>query len=148
DTAHARTATLICNDAWQAPVPWLAAQDGAELLLIPANSAADLGPEQLDTVAYWEQLLVFLARTLQAWVVFVNRGGSEGGGRFWGGSRVIDPHGDVVIQAPLWEPSLTVVDIDVSAARRSRHNVPLLAEARLGLIGREIGRLIEQGGDA
>ena len=54
----ARAAVLICNDAWQGPVlPWLAAQDGAELLLIPANSAPDLSPEALDTIGYWQDLL-------------------------------------------------------------------------------------------
>jgi predicted amidohydrolase len=148
DTDHGRVATLICNDAWQPPIGWLAAQDGAELLLIPANSAAHLGPDSLDTIAYWEQLLAFLARMLQAWVVFVNRVGSEGGSDFWGGSRVLDPHGQVVAQAPLWEPSLTVVDIDINAARRCRLEIPLLAEARLGLIERETQRLIQDGGDA
>lgn len=148
DTAHARTATLICNDAWQPPLPWLAAQDGAELLLIPTNSATGLGPETLDNMIYWERLLEAIARMQQAWVVFVNRVGTEAGSEFWGGSRVIDPYGTVVAQAPLFEPSLTVVDIDVAAARRARREVPLLAEARLGLIAREAARLIDEGGDA
>lgn len=35
DTGFGRVATLICNDAWQPVLPWLAAQDGAELLLVP-----------------------------------------------------------------------------------------------------------------
>ena len=148
DTAHGRAATLVCNDAWQAPLGWLAVQDGAELLLVPANSADNLGPEAVDTIAYWEQLLTFLGRMLQTWVVFVNRVGSEGGSHFWGGSRVIDPQGQTIAQAPLREPSLTIVDIDVSAARRRRRKIPLIAEARLGLIQREIQRLIQEDGDA
>lgn len=148
DTTNGRAATLICNDAWQPPLAWLAVQDGAELLLVPANSADNLGPEAIDTVAYWEQLLTFLARMLQTWVVFVNRVGTEAGSRFWGGSRVIDPEGRTVAQAPLREPSLTIVDIDVGAARRRRRQIPLIAEARLGLIERETRRLIEEGGDA
>jgi len=147
DTAYARTAILICYDAWQPPVPWLAAQDGAELLLVPTNSAANLGPE-LDNQTYWERTLESIGRMQQTWVVFVNRVGSEAGGDFWGGSRVIDPHGEVVAQAPLWEPALTVVDIDIAAARRARREVPLIAEARLGLIERETMRLIQEGGDA
>ncbi|MGH2877165.1 MAG: nitrilase-related carbon-nitrogen hydrolase, partial [Solirubrobacteraceae bacterium] len=148
DTAHARTATLICNDAWQPPLPWLAAQDGAELLLVPTNSATGIGHETLDSMIYWEPLLESIARMQQAWVVFVNRVGTEAGSRFWGGSRVVDPYGTVVAQAPLLEPSLTVVDIDVAVARRARREVPLLAEARLGLIAREAARLIDEGGDA
>ena len=43
------------------------------------------------TRAYWERTLESIGRMQQAWVVFVNRVGSEAGGEFWGGSRVIDP---------------------------------------------------------
>jgi predicted amidohydrolase len=129
-------------------VPWLAAQDGAELLLVPANSASNLGADTIDNRAYWERLLESIGRMQQAWVVFVNRVGTEAGGDFWGGSRVVDPHGEVVVQAPYGEPSLTCVDIDIAVARRSRRELPLIAEARLGLIERETMRLIQEGGDA
>jgi predicted amidohydrolase len=145
DTAYARTATLICADAWQPPLPWLAAQDGAELLLVPTNSASNLG---LDNRVYWERLLESIGRMQQAWVVFVNRVGTEAGCEFWGGSSVVDPRGEVVVQAPYGEPSLTCVDIDIAAARRCRRELPLLAEARLGLVQREAARLIDEGGDA
>jgi len=146
-TRFGRMATLICNDAWQAVLPWLAAQDGAEVLLIPSNSASGIGPETLDTRDCWEQLLSLIARMQQCWVVFVNRVGEEFGARFWGGSRVIDPNGKIVAQAPLWEPSLLVADLDVAAARRRRREVPLVSEARLGLVKRETSRLIREGGD-
>jgi predicted amidohydrolase len=148
ETGHARAAIMICNDAWQPAVPWLAAQDGAELLIVPTNSASNLGAEHLDNRAYWERLLESIGRMQQAWVVFVNRVGTEAGGEFWGGSRVVDPHGEVIVQAPYGEPSLTCVDIDISTARRSRRELPLIAEARLGLIQRETLRLIQEGGDA
>jgi predicted amidohydrolase len=148
DTDVGRMATLICNDAWQPVLPWLAAQDGAEVLLIPANSGVGLGPESLDVIDYWSELLRFIARMQQCWVVFCNRVGTEAGARFWGGSRVLNPDGDVVAEAPLWEPDLLVVDIDVPAARRRRREVPLVAEARLGLVERELRRLIRDGGDA
>jgi predicted amidohydrolase len=148
DAPGARAAVLICNDAWQPALPWLAAQDGAELLLIPTNSAPDLSPEALDTIGYWQDLLRFIARMQQCWVVFVNRVGTERGTRFWGGSRVLDPTGEVVAEAALWEPALVTVDIDIAAVRRRRRAFPLLAEARLGLVERELHRLIAEGGDA
>ena len=148
DTHMGRAATLICNDAWQAALPWLAAQDGAEFLLVPANSALGLQPESLDVIDYWSELLRSIARMQQCWVVFCNRVGTEAGARYWGGSRVLDPSGVVVAEAGLWEPELLLADIDVTAARRRRHELPLLAEARLGLIAREVARLIDEGGDA
>ncbi|MGH3656583.1 MAG: nitrilase-related carbon-nitrogen hydrolase [Micromonosporaceae bacterium] len=148
DTAHGRLAVLVCNDAWQFAMPWLAVQDGAELLLVVANSTAGGGPDPIDNVAYWGELLQFIARMQQVWVVFVNRVGDENGARFWGGSRVLDPLGNVVAQAPLWESALVTVNVDPSVARRRRREVPLIAEARLGLVAREVDRLIREGGDA
>ncbi|MFI1161107.1 nitrilase-related carbon-nitrogen hydrolase [Streptomyces sioyaensis] len=142
-----RGATLVCNDAWQPALPWLAVQDGAEVLFVPTNSAASLDPEAMDTGMYWDTLLSYTARMLQCWVVFVNRVGSEHGAAFWGGSRAVDPRGAVVAQAPKWEPSLVTIEIDLSEARRQRRAVPLVAEARLGLIDREVRRLIDEGGD-
>ncbi|MFD7662851.1 nitrilase-related carbon-nitrogen hydrolase [Streptomyces sp. NPDC059788] len=143
-----RGATLVCNDAWQPVLPWLAVQDGAEVLFVPTNSAASLDPEAMDTGLYWDTLLSYTARMLQCWIVFVNRVGSERGAAFWGGSRVVDPRGTVVAQAPKWEAALVTVDIDPSEARRQRRAVPLVAEARLGLIDREVRRLIDEGGDS
>jgi len=149
DTRFGRMATLICNDAWQPVLSWLATQDGADMLLVPTNSAAAFGPETVDVVSYWDQLLSFTARMQQCWVVFVNRVGTEIGASFWGGSRVIAPNGEIVAQAPLWEQSLTLVDIDIAATRRRRREgVALTGEARLGLIEREVHRLIAEGGDA
>ncbi|EPH39492.1 nitrilase-related carbon-nitrogen hydrolase [Streptomyces aurantiacus] len=145
---HGRAATLVCNDAWQPVLPWLAVQDGAEVIVVPTNSAASLDPEAMDTGLYWDTLLSYTARMLQCWVVFVNRVGNENGATFWGGSRVVDPRGTVVAQAPKWEPGLVTVDIDVHEARRQRRAVPLVAEARLGLIDREVRRLIDEGGDS
>ncbi|MEU8958596.1 nitrilase-related carbon-nitrogen hydrolase [Streptomyces sp. NPDC048518] len=145
---HGRAATLICNDAWQPVLPWLAVQDGAEVIVVPTNSAASLDPEAMDTGLYWDTLLSNTARMLQCWVVFVNRVGNENGASFWGGSRVVDPRGTVVAQAPKWEPGLVTVDIDVHEARRARRAVPLVAEARLGLVEREVRRLIDEGGDS
>ncbi|WP_409058900.1 nitrilase-related carbon-nitrogen hydrolase [Streptomyces sp. SYP-A7185] len=145
---HGRAATLVCNDAWQPVLPWLAVQDGAEVIIVPTNSAAGLDPEAMDTGLYWDTLLSYTARMLQCWVVFVNRVGNENGATFWGGSRVVDPRGTVVAQAPKWEAGLVTVDIDVQEARRQRRAVPLVAEARLGLVDREVRRLIDEGGDS
>ena len=39
DTPFGRMAILICNDAWQPMLPCLAVQDGARVLIVPANSS-------------------------------------------------------------------------------------------------------------
>ena len=83
----------------------------------------------------------------QLFVVFVNRVGVEGDLRFWGGSHVVDPWGEVVAEADEGVEQVLTVDIDLTDVRRRRRAMPLVKEARLGLIRREVGRLLDEGGD-
>jgi predicted amidohydrolase len=148
DTRHGRMATLICNDAWQPHLTFLAVQDGAGVLLVPTNSAQSRFPERYDSETYWRDITVFYARMFQSFVIFVNRVGDEAGLQFWGGSHVVDPWGRIVAAAPEGEEALLTLDIDLGAVRRRRREVPLVREARLGLLAREANRLAEEGGDA
>jgi predicted amidohydrolase len=137
DTAFARMATLICNDAWQPFLPSLAVHDGAEVVLIPAASSTAV-PE---AEAYWSELTRFYARMLGCYVVFVNRVGTEDGGlTFWGGSHVIDPRGDVVAQSPRLQESLVLAEIDLKRVAERRRQLPL-AGLRPELLRNELERL-------
>jgi hypothetical protein len=40
---------------------------------VPTNSASGFGPDSLNTIDYWGELLRFTARMQQCWVVFCNR---------------------------------------------------------------------------
>jgi predicted amidohydrolase len=143
DTRFGRMAILLCADAWQPALAVLAVQDGARVLIVPANSTVRRG----DIVEQWHDITRFYARTLQCYVVFVNRVGVEPGLRFWGGSHVYGPEGELVAEAPRDEPALVTADIDLATVRRVRRAMPLLKEARLGLLSREIERLAAEGGD-
>src|SRR5689334_18882383 len=148
DTRFGRLGMLTCNDAWQACPPFLLAQDGAEVLFIPTNSVNSRAPEVIDTPAYWRDVLRAVARMNELWLIFVNRVGAQDGLEFWGGSCVVDPTGALIAEAPRKEEALLVVDIEVAAARRRRRQLPLLKDARLGLLVRELERLIAEGGNA
>src|SRR3954447_23494816 len=94
-----RASVLLCNDAWQPQLAFLATQDGARVLLVPAASAQSRFPEHYDSHEYWHDITHFYGRMFQVFVVFVNRVGEEGSLRFWGGSHVIDPWGDLAAEA-------------------------------------------------
>jgi predicted amidohydrolase len=148
DTRFGRMAMLICNDAWQTFLPFIAVQDGAQVLIIPADSGSYPSyPELLDTRGYWRGITRFYSRMLECYVVFVNRVGQQDNLVFWGYSHVVDPWGTVVADGPLHEEALITVDIDLGNVRRRRREVPLVKEARLALLGRELNRLAEEGGD-
>jgi predicted amidohydrolase len=148
DTRLGRMAMLICNDAWQTFLPFIAVQDGAQVLIIPADSGSYPSyPELLDTRSYWRGITRFYARMLESYVIFVNRVGRQDNLDFWGYSHVVDPWGMVVAEAPLHEEALITADIDLSNVRRRRREVPLVKEARLALLAREVNRLAEEGWD-
>lgn len=143
-----RAALLICNDAWQPALAFLAVQDGASVLFLSAASAECPDPEVLDTASYWQDITRFYARMFESHVVFVNRVGHEPGLDFWGRSQVVTCTGELLAEAPENKEALIVADLDMSAVARRRHEVPLAREARLGLLSRELGRLLDEGGDA
>lgn len=142
-----RMAVLCCNDAWQPQLAFLATQDGAEVMLVPAASSQSTFPERYDSHEYWHDITRFYGRMFQLFVVFVNRVGVEGQFGFWGGSHIIDPWGNVVAEACQDDEQQLTVDIDLADVRRRRRQVPLVKEARLGLIQREVRRLLDEGGD-
>ena len=149
DTRQGRVATLICNDAWQPHLVFLAVQDGARVLLVPTSSSQSRFPEQYDSRTYWRDITIFYARMFQCYVVFCNRVGDEGSVlRFWGGSHIVDPWGKIVCELPDNEESVVTTEIDLAMVRKRRREVPLVREARLGLLAREANRLAEEGGDA
>jgi predicted amidohydrolase len=137
DTALGRTAMLICNDAWQPLLPVLAVQGGADVLLFPSASATTMP----DVDQYWRGLTTFYARMLQCYVVFVNRVGTEGDFTFWGGSHVVDPLGDVVAEAPGFEESVLLVDLDLDRVAARRRELPLVGGLRPELLRAELERL-------
>ncbi|MGI8730920.1 MAG: nitrilase-related carbon-nitrogen hydrolase [Solirubrobacteraceae bacterium] len=149
DTRQGRVATLICNDAWQPHMVFLAVQDGARVLFVPTNSSQSRFPEKYDSRTYWHDITLFYARMYQCYVVFVNRVGDEGENlRFWGGSHIVDPWGTTICQLPMDEEAVVTTEIDLAMVRKRRREVPLVREARLGLLAKEADRLAEEGGDA
>jgi predicted amidohydrolase len=143
DTDVGRVAILICSDVWQPALAVVAIQDGARVLIVPANSTSRRDEIRHD----WSDISRFCARQLECFVVFVNRVGDEAGLSFWGGSHVYDPFGELVAEAPLGEPALVTAELDLGAVRRRRREMPLVKEARLALLSREIERLAADGGD-
>lgn len=120
-------ATMICNDLWHPAVPWLASRAGAEVLVIPVASVESDDPARIKRT--WRLILEHTAVLLQCYVVFINRAGTDGGRRFWGGSRILGPDGSVLAFLGD-EPGAAVADLDLAALRRLRSEVPLLAESR------------------
>jgi predicted amidohydrolase len=113
---------LICEDLWHLPLPYLLAKDNATTVIAIAASPTRLTGEKGNPAI--AQINVehhkAYARLLSSYFVFCNRVGFEDGVNFWGGSEVVNPHGDVIVQAKLFEEDLLFAEIREEEIRRAR----------------------------
>jgi NAD+ synthase (glutamine-hydrolysing) len=143
DTRFGRVGMLICEDFWHASPPYLLWQDGADLLLLSSASPGRglNGEPKLESSAWVEHINSAYASLFTAFVAHANRTGFEDGLNFWGGSTVYDPDGKLLVQAPYFEESLTLCEIDLNQLHRTRARLPLLRDERPELVQRELERI-------
>jgi predicted amidohydrolase len=98
----------------------------------------------LGTAVSWRTLLRTYAQLTTSVVVFCNRVGVDESVSFWGGSMVLGPTGDVIVEAPLYEEALVLADVELAAIRRERIGLPLLRDERPELMARELGRIVAE----
>jgi predicted amidohydrolase len=136
----------VCEDFWHPSLPMLQAQDGAALLINVAAGPAR-APGSLAGVAAidaWHKMQDTYALLGTVAIAFCNRVGNEEGLTFWGGSRLIGPDGAVIVEAPLYEEALVIGELETDDLRMQRYALPLLADERLELTARELGRLVAE----
>jgi predicted amidohydrolase len=121
--AGARIAPFICYDLRFPELFRPAARAGAEVIVVVAN-----WPDKRSE--HWVRLLQARAIENQAWVLGVNRTGSDPTLTYDGRSCLFDPHGREVFQAGRDEQVLTA-DIDPAVARQWRQDFPALRDMRM-----------------
>lgn len=126
ELAGTKLSAFICYDLRFPEVFRSAALAGAEVLAVIANWPAS-------RAEHWRTLLRARAIENQAWVVGVNRVGSDPNVRYSGGSVVIDPHGLTVAKAGDGETVLSA-ELDVQALRQYRREFPALVDTRPGWV--------------
>ncbi len=97
----------ICEDAWHADVPEAMAEAGAQILLVPNGSPYYRGKFDV-------RLSHMVARTVETGLplVYLNMTGAQDDQVFDGGSFVLNPHGALAHQLPLFDEALRHVDFE------------------------------------
>jgi predicted amidohydrolase len=139
---HWSAAVLICADLWNPALPWLAALQGATLMLVPAASSLEAMAHGFDNPGGWDLVLRHTALIYGVPVVFANYCGADGDGRFWGGSRIIDADGKDCGRAAA-EPELVVAEIDYRHVRAARARLPTVRDADPRFVRAELERLMQ-----
>jgi N-carbamoylputrescine amidase len=130
DTSFGKMSMLICEDAWHAIVPTIAAVKGARILLVPSASPGRGidGDGELASVTRWRQTLVSAAVEHGVFVVYAGLTGFEGGKGMTGSSCAVDPRGTVLVQAPASEACIVRVELDLREIDLARAGLPLLGD--------------------
>jgi predicted amidohydrolase len=143
-----RLGLAVCEDFWHMAVPETLTLDGAQILInvssSPGRDLAAVHEVGLGTAASWRNLMRTYAQLTTSFVVFCNRVGLDETISFWGGSEVIDPSGQAVFTAPLFDEGLHFVDIELGDLRREWIGLPLLRDERPELHLRELRRIMAE----
>lgn len=143
DTSFGRLGVLICEDLWHLPLPYILAQDGAQVIIGLAASPTRLSGDQGTTKIAQingEQHKAY-ARLLGSYIVFCNRVGYEDGINFWGGSEVVAPNGEAIVQAKMFDEDIVFAVIDENEVRRARRFSRHFLDDDIHLVKRELTRI-------
>jgi predicted amidohydrolase len=130
DTRIGRIAILICEDVWHAIMPTIAAIKGARMLLVPsaAPGRGIEGDRELTSITHWREIMRAAATEHGVYVAYAGLTGFEGGKGMAGSSCIIDPRGNVSVQAPEIGACVVSAAIDLAEADLARAALPLLGD--------------------
>ncbi|MBV8333439.1 MAG: beta-ureidopropionase, partial [Candidatus Eremiobacteraeota bacterium] len=130
ETGYGKAAMLICEDAWHAIVPTIAAVKGARVLIVPSASPGRGidGEGELSSITQWRDMLRLAAAEHGVFVLYAGLTGFEGGKGMTGSSCAIDPRGVVLVQAPPAEPTIVRADLDLREIDIARASLPLIGD--------------------
>ncbi|HTX18362.1 MAG TPA: nitrilase-related carbon-nitrogen hydrolase [Bacteroidota bacterium] len=145
---HGRLGILICEDLWHMSLPYILASEGAEIIIgLAASPTRMSGAEkELPTAVVNAEHHKTYARLLSSYLVFANRVGIEDGVNFWGGSKIVDPSGEIIASAKLFDEDLVIAEVSSEAVRRARRFSRHFVDDSIDLTLNELRRIRRESG--
>lgn len=143
ETKFGKIGLLVCEDMWHMSLPYTVTMDGAQVIVGIAVSPTRLAVnyDKFKNYEVNSQQHCAYARILSSYFVFCNRVGFEDGVNFWGGSEVIDPFGNVLAVAKLFDEDMIYADINFEEVRRARHQARHFLDEDLDLTIRNLKKI-------
>jgi N-carbamoylputrescine amidase len=130
ETPFGPAAILICEDAWHAIMPTVAALKGARLVIIPSASPGRglCGEDELESNARWKSILSSAAAEHGIYVLYAGLVGFEGGKGMSGGTCAFSPRGDLLQSAGPFDECVVTVRLERAEVDLARATIPLLGD--------------------
>ena len=127
-------APLICYDQWYPEAARVNAINGAQIIFYPTAIGwfKELRRDEPFSARRWEAAMRGHASLNGIFAAAVNRVGREGALRFWGGSFVADPFGEIVARASSSGEEVLVAAVDLNRIRVSQEGWRFLDNRRPG----------------
>ena len=161
-------APFICNDLWHPSLPYLGITQKADIFLTLFNSSRGSMGSEFSNIESWNIINRFYSRVFGVYNLCANRVGCEmfedrrGSGaeikategaaegvelddnpfRFWGGSEIINPFGQAIVTAALFDPDAIFARISRDLIRTKRIVLPYLRNDDPYFTHRELERIL------
>jgi N-carbamoylputrescine amidase len=132
DTGGAVVAPLICYDQWYPEAARIHTIQGAQIIFYPTAIGwfKELRRDEPFSARRWEDAMRAHASLNGIFVAAVNRVGRENDLRFWGGSFIADPFGEIVARASRSKEEVLVAKVDLNRIRASQEGWRFLNNRR------------------
>ena len=151
NTKFATIGILICWDQWYPEAARITALMGAEILFYPTAIGWALQQDDAtneEQYNAWQTIQRSHAVANGIYVVSVNRTGTEGPMKFWGGSFISNPFGKLLYQAPHDQETIHVEELDLEKSDRYRTHWPFLRDRRIDSYQPILSRYIDKPQDS
>lgn len=163
-------AVFICNDLWHPSLPYLGVTQKADIFVTIFNSSQGSMGDEFSNIETWSIINSFYSRIFGVYNICANRVGEEGfeerrstsrasqgrAGerkesdltgqketyRFWGGSEILNPFGQHVANAELYETDEIFAEIERDLLRQKKILLPYLRNDDPYFTQRELQRIL------
>ncbi|MCJ7682925.1 MAG: nitrilase [Desulfobacteraceae bacterium] len=164
-------AVFICNDLWHPSLPYLGVCQKADIFISIFNSSQGSMGTEFSNIDSWGIINKFYSRIFGIYNVCANRVGNESleerrlttiedqpeepsvdqnrdirceieEYRFWGGSEIINPFGQVLVKAALYDEDTIFADVSRDLLRKKKILLPYLRNDDPYFTQRELNRIL------